>query len=226
MKILVVEDEKLISNAICKILTDEAYITDAVYNGEDAIYYASHETYDLIILDIMLPVINGTEVLKKIRELKINTPVLMLTAKNTIEDKVENLKLGADDYMTKPFDMRELLARTSALTRRSGNLAINKIDYGDLSLDLNSCVLVCGEKSISLTKKEFEVVKMMFKNSKMTIAKELLISNIWGINSQAGENSVEAYISFIRKKLRYLGSNVKIKNLQNIGYRLEVSEND
>lgn len=226
MKILVIEDEKLISDAICKILTDEAYITDVVYNGEDAIYYASHETYDLIILDIMLPVINGTEVLKKIRELKINTPVLMLTAKNTIEDKVENLKLGADDYMTKPFDMRELLARTSALTRRSGNLAINKIDYGDLSLDLNSCVLVCGEKSISLTKKEFEVVKMMSKNSKMTIAKELLISNIWGINLQAGENSVEAYISFIRKKLRYLGSNVKIKNLQNIGYRLDVSEND
>ncbi len=223
MKILVVEDEHMISDAVCKILQDAGYYTDAVYDGEDALYYIKEEQYDLIILDIMLPLLDGTEVLKKVRAEGNSTPILMLTAKNTIPDKVYGLNSGADDYMTKPFDSDELLARVNALTRRTGNIIINNIEYGDLCLELDNAVLRCGEASIRLTKKEFEVLKMMFINSDMTMTKEKLIVNIWGIDSDTTENNVEAYISFIRKKFKYLGSKAAIKNIQGIGYRLEMT---
>lgn len=148
----------------------------------------------------------------------------MLTAKNTIPDKVFGLNSGADDYMTKPFDADELLARIGALTRRTGNVIIGKLDFGDLSLDLNTAMLFCGESSIQLTKKEFRVLKMLFANSNMTLTKENLIVNIWGEDSDTTENNVEAYISFIRKKIRYLGSGVSIKNIQGIGYRPEFTK--
>lgn len=221
MNILIVEDEKLISDAICKILQDEGYGTDAVYDGEDAVYYIKEGQYDLIILDIMLPVFDGIEVLKKIRSGGINTPVLMLTAKNTIPDKVRGLNTGADDYMTKPFDSDELLARVNALTRRTGNIVIDNLLYGDLKLDLNSAKLYCRENSIQLTKKEFKVLKVLFSNPKITVTKESLIIKVWGTESDTTENNVEAYISFIRKKIKYLESDVAIKNVQGIGYRLE-----
>ena len=223
MKILVVEDEKLISDAVCKILGDAGYFTDAVFDGEDALYYIGEASYDLIILDIMLPRLDGVQVLKEMRSKGIGTPVLMLTAKNTVADKVCGLNTGADDYMTKPFDSAELLARVNALTRRKGSLVMDGIDFADLHLDLNSAVLSCGESSIQLTKKEFAVLKMMFSNSAMTITKESLITGIWGFDSDATENNVEAYISFIRKKIRYLSSAVTIKNIQGIGYRLEAN---
>ena len=221
MKVLVVEDERLISDAVCKILADEGYYTDAVYDGEDALYYIKEEKYDLIILDIMLPLIDGTVVLKRMCAAKNSTPVLMLTAKNTIPDKVSGLNLGADDYMTKPFDSDELSARANALTRRVGSIVMNDIRFGDLRLDLNSAVLYRDDASIQLTKKEFEVLKMMFVNSGMTMTKESLIVNIWGADSDTTENNVEAYISFIRKKIKYLHSDVSIKNIQGIGYRLK-----
>lgn len=226
MKILVVEDEKMISDAVCKILEDAGFYTDAVYDGEDALYYIKEAKYDLIILDIMLPLIDGTEILKRTRTRGNSTPILMLTAKNTIPDKVLGLNSGADDYMTKPFDADELLARVSALTRRTGNVIIGKLDFGDLSLDLNTAILSCGESSIQLTKKEYSVLKMLLANSGMTLTKENLIVNIWGEDSDTTENNVEAYISFIRKKIRYLGSNVRIKNIQGIGYRPEFTGED
>ena len=226
MKILVVEDEKMISDAVCKILEDAGFYTDAVYDGEDALYYIKEAKYDLIILDIMLPLIDGTEILKRTRTRGNSTPILMLTAKNTIPDKVLGLNSGADDYMTKPFDADELLARVSALTRRTGNVIIGKLDFGDLSLDLNTAILSCGERSIQLTKKEYSVLKMLLANSGMTLTKENLIVNIWGEDSDTTENNVEAYISFIRKKIRYLGSNVRIKNIQGIGYRPEFTGED
>ncbi len=221
MKILVAEDEKLISNAVCKLLQDEGFYTDAVYNGEDAVYYLQEERYDLIILDIMLPPPDGIEILKIARQSGINTPILMLTAKNTIPDKVCGLNSGADDYMTKPFDSDELLARVNALTRRTGKLILEDISYGDLRLELHSAILYCGANSIQLTKKEFEVLKMLLKNANITVTKENLIVNIWGADSDTTENNVEAYISFIRKKIKYLNSNVSIKNIQGIGYRME-----
>ena len=226
MKILVVEDEKMISDAVCKILEDAGFYTDAVYDGEDALYYIKEAKYDLIILDIMLPLIDGTEILKRTRTRGNSTPILMLTAKNTIPDKVLGLNSGADDYMTKPFDADELLARVGALTRRTGNVIIGKLDFGDLSLDLNTAILSCGESSIQLTKKEYSVLKMLLANSGMTLTKENLIVNIWGEDSDTTENNVEAYISFIRKKIRYLGSNVRIKNIQGIGYRPEFTGGD
>ena len=226
MKILVVEDEKMISDAVCKILGDAGYYTDAVYDGEDALYYINEAKYDLIILDIMLPLIDGTEILKRVRSAGNSTPILMLTAKNTIPDKVLGLNSGADDYMTKPFDADELLARVGALTRRTGNIIIGKINFGDLSLDLSTAILSCGESSIQLTKKEFSVLKMLLANPNMTMTKENLIVNIWGDDSDTTENNVEAYISFIRKKIRYLGSKVQIKNTQGIGYRPEYTEGE
>ncbi len=221
MKILVVEDDRLISDAVCKILQDSGFYTDAVYDGDDAVYYIKEENYDLIILDIMLPVFDGIEVLKKTRQAGVNTPILMLTAKNTIHDKVCGLNSGADDYMTKPFDSEELLARVNALTRRTGNIIIDTLEYGDLKINLNSAVLFCGDNSIQPTKKEFEVLKMLFKNSNMTVTKESIIVNVWGLESDTTENNVEAYISFIRKKIKYLNSCVSIKNIQGIGYHLE-----
>ena len=224
MKILVVEDEKMISAAVCKILADSGYMTDAVYDGEDALYYINEEKYDLIILDIMLPKLDGTQVLAKMRSRGDSTPVLMLTAKNTVADKVSGLNTGADDYMTKPFDSEELLARVNALTRRVGSIVMDSAEYGDLRLDLNSATLHRGDSSIQLTKKEFEVLRMLIINSSMIITKDKLISDIWGVDSDATENNVEAYISFVRKKIRHLGSAVTIKNIQGIGYRLEGGE--
>lgn len=224
MKILVVEDEKLISDAVCRLLSDAGYFTDAVYDGEDALYYIGNEKYDLVILDIMLPLLDGTKVLSKMRAGGNGTPVLMLTAKNTVPDKVLGLNTGADDYMTKPFDSSELIARVNALTRRTGKLMMGSMEYGDLRLDLNSAVLFRGQNSIQLTKKEFEVLKALFANSEMTLTKESLIVNIWGSDSDTTENNVEAYISFIRKKIKYLGSRVSVKNIQSVGYRLEFAE--
>ena len=224
MKILVVENERMISDAVCKILADAGFYTDAVYDGEDALYYIAQAKYDLIILDIMLPLVDGTEVLRKTRAAGNGTPILMLTAKNTIPDKVLGLNVGADDYVTKPFDAGELVARVNALTRRTGSVIVDTLGFGDLRLDLNKALLCRGENSIRLTKKELGVLKMLFANSNMTLTKENLIVNIWGEESDTTENNVEAYISFIRKKIRYLGSGVRIKNIQGIGYRPEFEE--
>ena len=221
MNILLVEDERPLSNAVKKILEQNGYYVDAVYDGMSAVEYTDGIDYGLIILDVMLPGMDGFEVVEALRKKGVNTPVLMLTARTTVSDKVEGLNAGADDYMTKPFDTEELLARVRALNRRTGEVIIDQIRYEDLTLDTVSAVLSCGERSVQLSRKEFEVLKMFLCNPKMTFTKDLLIVNVWGADSEATDNNVEVYISFIRKKLKFLGSRVMIRNLHRIGYRME-----
>lgn len=221
MKILIVEDEISLANALQQILQNEGNFVDAVYDGENALYYASNFEYNLIILDVMLPKLNGFEVVATLRKKNISTPVLMLTARTTTGDKVTGLNCGADDYLTKPFDTEELIARVNALTRRTGEVILNTLTYSDLTLDLKSAQLSCNNNSVQLSHKEFEVARIFFSNPKMTITKESLIINVWGIDSDATDNNVEAYVSFLRKKIKFLKSAVSIKNIQKIGYRLE-----
>ena len=222
MNILLVEDEVSLSNAVKKLLEQRGYFVDAVYDGLSAVDYATGMDYNLIILDVMLPRMDGFEVLRVLRAQGVHAPILMLTARGTVPDKVTGLNGGADDYMTKPFDTEELLARVNALTRRTGEVIVNDVRYEDLALDVQSAVLRCGPESVQLSKKEFEVMKTFLYNPTMTITKDALISNVWGIESEATDNNVEVYISFLRKKLKYLKSRVSIRNLQKIGYRLEV----
>jgi len=221
MNILLVEDEIALSNAVKKILEQQGYFVDAVYDGGDAVDYARGMEYGLIILDVMLPGMDGFEVLRTLRRGGLSTPILMLTARSTVPDKVEGLNSGADDYMTKPFASEELLARVGALTRRTGEVIVDKIDFADLSLDVKSAVLTCGDKRVQLSRKEFEVLRLFLYDPSATITKDSLIINVWGGDSDASDNNVEVYISFIRKKLRFLRSEVTIRNVQKIGYRLE-----
>lgn len=224
MKILLVEDEVALSNAVKKLLEQKGYLVDAVYDGLSAVDCAEILPYDLLIVDIMLPGLNGIQVVERLRKHNLKTPVLMLTARTAISDKVTGLNVGADDYMTKPFHSEELLARVGALTRRKGEIVLNDVRYGDLSLNIESAVLSRGDDSVQLSHKESEVLKVFLYNPTMTITTELLISRVWGDDSEATDNNVEVYISFIRKKLKYLKSNVAIKKLPKIGYRLEVNE--
>lgn len=221
MNILIVEDEISLANALKQILIKAGYFVDAVHDGEAAVDYAKGFSYDLIILDAMLPKYDGFEVLHILRKDGLNTPILMLTARALVSDKVKGLNAGADDYMTKPFDTEEMLARVGALTRRTGKIAVQEISFCDLVLDLTSALLSCKENSIQLSQKEFKVAKLLLSNPKATITKESIIVNVWGIDSEATDNNVEAYISFLRKKLKYLQSSVSIKNIQKLGYRLE-----
>ena len=224
MNILLVEDEVALSNAVKKILEQKGWYVDAVYDGPSAIDYAKGMEYQLIILDVMLPLLDGFEVLRILRKDGVHTPILMLTARAAIPDKVAGLNSGADDYMTKPFDTEELLARVGALTRRTGEVIVDSIDFEDLSLDIKSAALRCGSESVQLSRKEFDVMKIFLYNPTMTVTKETLIVNAWGADSEATDNNVEVYISFLRKKLRYLRSRVTIRNIQRIGYRLEAEK--
>ena len=207
MNLLIVEDEAALAGALEHILQKAGHQTDWVSDGQSALDYIRGFSYDLVLLDIMLPKLDGISVLRQIRSEGIQTPVLMLTARTTVPDKVTGLNAGADDYLTKPFDPEELLARINAMTRRKGAMVLSEITYEDLTLDLNTVTLRRGSRDVQL---------------KMTYSKELLISKGWGMDSEATDNNVEAYISFLRKKLRFLGSRVTIRNLQKIGYRLEV----
>ncbi|MGI6264485.1 MAG: response regulator transcription factor [Acutalibacteraceae bacterium] len=222
MQILLVEDDKLLSNAVKKILEQQGHFVDAVYDGVSAVDYADGADYDLIILDGMLPKMDGFEVVRSLRQKKLAVPVLMLTARAATADKVTGLNSGADDYMTKPFETEELLARVNALTRRKGEVVVDRVQVGDLSLDVRAATLYRGAESVRLSHKEFEVLKAFFYNPTMTMTKETLINKAWGMDSDATDNNVEVYVSFLRKKLKYLGSTVTIRNLQKIGYRLEV----
>ncbi len=224
MQILVVEDELSLAKAIKKILEQHGFFVDTVHDGLSAIDYAKGMEYNLIILDVMLPRLDGFEVVRILRKDGISTPILMLTARTATADKVTGLNEGADDYMTKPFDTAELLARVGALTRRRGEVMVNSIKYADLSLDLQSAILSRGDASVQLSHKEFEVLRTFLSNPTMTVPTETLLINAWGMDSEATDNNVEVYVSFIRKKLKYLKSGVSIKKIQKIGYRLEVLE--
>ncbi len=222
MNLLIVEDEAALAGALEHILRKAGNLTDWVADSQSALDYIRGCSYDLVLLDIMLPKLDGISVLRQIRSEGIQTPVLLLTARATVPDKVLGLNAGADDYLTKPFDPEELLARIGAMTRRKGAMVLNELSYEDLTLDLNTVTLRCGKRDVQLSPKEFEIARLMLTQPQMTFSKDLLITKGWGMDSEATDNNVEAYISFLRKKLRFLGSRVTIRNLQKIGYRLEV----
>ena len=224
MNILIVEDERRLAEALEQIMREQRYTVDAVDNGDDGLDYGLSGQYDLIILDIMLPRRDGYEVARELRRADIATPILMLTARDEISDKVTGLDCGADDYMTKPFDSSELLARVRALTRRRGAVDLEEISCGDLVLSLATYDLRCGAKTIHLSFKEFEIIKILMQNPLVYIAKEDLICKVWGALSDAEDNNVEAYISFLRKKLQFLGSRSVIATQRKVGYRLEENQ--
>ncbi len=222
MKILIVEDDENLALAIAQILNEQKYQTEIAYNGEDGLDYALHDNYDLILLDIMLPKLDGFSLVKKLRQNKNNSPVIMLTAKDDIHSKITGLDSGADDYITKPFVKEELLARIRANVRRQGDVIINTLSFCDLNLDLDTAILSCNTKSIQLSFKEFSILKILLVHPNLVISKEVLIDKVWGNESEAEANNVEAYISFLRKKFQFIGTKVSINTLRRLGYRLEV----
>ncbi len=221
MRILLVEDEKRLADAIEYILKKNKYIVDVISNGEDGLDYSLSNVYDLIILDIMLPKLNGIEILKNIRKNKLDIPVLFLTAKTTIQDKIQAFNSGADDYLTKPFETEELLLRVRAMLRRKKEIIESTISFSDLILNLENYTLSCNDKTVSLSLKEFHIMNIFITNNKNTISKEHLIEKIWGFEKDVEYNNVEVYISYLRKKLASINSKVKIKTFRGIGYYLE-----
>ena len=223
MRILLVEDEVPLAEAIAQILKKENYTVDLVHDGESGLDYALSNIYDLILLDIMLPKQDGLMVLKQLRKDGILTPVLLLTAKGEISDKVSGLDSGADDYLAKPFAKEELLARLRALLRRKGELIPTKgLQYGDILLDHDRLLLRKEESEINLTLKEADLMEFLILRKGLIASKELIIEKLWGFDSEAEHNNVEVYISFLRKKLSFLKSEVGIKTTRGIGYSLEV----
>lgn len=199
MKLLIIEDEKLLADSLKILFQSKGFETDVVYDGENGEQYTMLNIYDLIILDVMLPVMDGYQVAKKNRSKRNATPILMLTAKSDIEDKVNGLNSGADYYLTKPFDARELLACVNALLRRQGS-QVNELTFGNTRLDLEAASLICGENSVRLSAREFDVMRMLMVSGTNNISKETLLTKVWGYDSEAVENHVEAYVSFLRKK--------------------------
>lgn len=226
MRVLIVEDEIRLAEALVQIMSEQKYSADMVHDGQDGLLHAISNQYDVIVLDVMLPKLNGFEVVREMRNQKIATPVIMLTAKDEMVDKITGLDCGADDYMTKPFVPEELLARIRALSRRQGEVALEEISFHDLTLNLSTHDLYRGIKSIRLGFKEFEVLKILMSNPKSVITKDTLITKVWGTDSDAEDNNVEAYISFLRKKFFFLGSSVEIATLRKVGYKLEAVTND
>lgn len=223
MKLLLCEDEKPLSNALTAILKRNNYSVDAVYNGEDALDYilSDEAAYDAVILDIMMPKKDGLTVLKEIRAKGKSVPVLILTAKTEIDDKVKGLDLGADDYLTKPFASEELLARIRSITRRSGEVKENTLRFRDLSLDRDRFELSAPKGSLPLTSKEFQIMEAFMLNPSTVLSPEKLMDRIWGFDSETEINVVWTYISYLRKKLKKLDSKVNIKVVRNVGYMLE-----
>ncbi len=225
MRILIIEDEVHLTEALTQILKQHHYAVDVVHNGEDGYDYALSDIYDVILLDIMLPKMNGISLLKKLRQENITTPVLMLTAKGEIADKVDGLDSGADDYLAKPFATEELLARIRAISRRKGELLqANSLKFGDIELNTSNLKLSGCYGEVKLTLKESELLEFLILRKSMVTSKELIIEKLWGFDSDVEHNHVEVYISFLRKKLSFLKSNVVINTLRGLGYSLEVHE--
>ena len=222
MKVLIVEDEYGIADAVRDTLEDENFECMIAPNGLQGLEEALTGIYDLILLDVMLPKMNGFEVLKELQKEKIETPVIMLTAKQELEDKLEGLEHGADDYITKPFHMKELIARIKVVIKRKSNLEdLEEITYGDLTLNKKQGLLTSNQKEIQISGKELDLIEFLLINKDHIIEKDLLQDKIWGYDSDALYNSVEVYISFLRKKLKTLGSTVKIVTVRGLGYKLE-----
>ena len=221
MKILLIEDDILLAQSLRTMLEGKGFEVEAVHNGEDGREYALLGIYDLLILDVMIPGLDGFEVARQVRASRCATPILMLTARSAIEDRIQGLNAGADYYLTKPFDIRELLACINALLRRQG-AQIDELRYGNTALDLSSGLLVCGEKSVRLSAREFDVMRFLLQAGDRITPKETILARVWGYDSNAVENHVEVYVGFLRKKLRSIGSNVRIEAIRRLGYHLEV----
>ena len=223
MKILVIEDERALADSLKTLLEGKGFDVELAYDGETGAEYAMLGVYDLLILDVMIPNLNGYQVARQVRARRCTTPILMLTAKSDTQDRIEGLNAGADYYLTKPFDSRELLACINALLRRQGT-QVDELTFGNTGLDLASGMLVCGEKSIRLTAREFDVMRFLLQAQGRILSKEVLLSRIWGYESNAVENHVEVYVGFLRKKLRRIDSNVRIEAIRRLGYHLEVDK--
>ncbi|MDO4302075.1 MAG: response regulator transcription factor [Clostridia bacterium] len=228
MRILVIEDEIYLCEALVQILKGQNYIVDFDTDGESGLDDGLTGIYDVIVLDIMLPKLNGIELLKRLRENNIKTPVILLTAKGDINDKVEGLDSGADDYLAKPFNTNELLARIRALGRRRGEISENNsvIIYNDILLNTAEMKMMSGNKEVSLTLKEKDLMEYLMINSEKVISKERIIEKLWGFNSEAEGNYVEVYISFIRKKLKLINSGTSVYTVRGAGYILKKGENN
>ncbi|MBQ1862847.1 MAG: response regulator transcription factor [Clostridia bacterium] len=221
MKVLLAEDEKRMNRALCEIMRQEGYDVISVDNGEDALYEAESGIYDLIVLDVMMPGMNGYSVAKKTRAAGVRTPILMLTAKGELDDKVEGLDSGADDYLTKPFMTKELLARLRALARRNLPTNDGSLSYGDITLDLKNAVLSCDNgQSVRLGEKELRILEYLIANSDRILNREQIALKIWGYENDSEYNNVEVYMSFARKKLAFVESRCEIKAVRGIGYEL------
>ena len=231
MQVLIVEDDKPLAQALAQILTDNGYSVDTVHDGADGLAYAQIGIYDVVVLDLMLPKMNGFDVVAQLRRDRIATPVLLLTARDTVPDKIQGLDSGADDYMTKPFSPAELMAHLRALTRRQGEVVFETLTGGDLELNLESEDLICHgqdgqQRSIHLSHREFQCAQVLLANFGTVVTRTSLISKVWGYDSYAEDNSVEAYVSFLRKKLRFLKSQTQIKTLRKVGYSLTMGKQD
>jgi len=223
MKILIIEDDKALSDSLRHLLEGKGFDVEIAYDGETGSEYAMLGVYDLLILDVMMPNMNGYQVARQVRARRCSTPILMLTAKSELQDRIEGLNAGADYYLTKPFDSRELLACINALLRRQGG-QVDEMTCGNTALDLSSCMLLCGQRSVQLSAREFDVMRLLLQSRGGNLSKEAILSRVWGYDSNAVENHVEVYISFLRKKLASIGSNLRIVSLRRLGYRLEVDE--
>lgn len=223
MKILIVEDEKLLADSLAILLRSKGFEVETVYDGISGEEYAELGIYDLLILDVMMPGIDGLKVAKHVRASHNGVPILMLTARSSLEDRIAGLNAGADYYLTKPFDTRELLACVNALLRRQGG-QVNEMTCGNTTLDLGSCKLINGDRNVRLSSREFEVMRLLMQEQSRNLSKESILARVWGYDSNAVENHVEVYVGFLRKKLASIGSNVKIVAIRRQGYHLETDE--
>ena len=223
MKILIVEDEVLLANSLKTLLEKKGFTVEVAYVGETGKEYAETGVYDLLILDVMMPKLNGYDLARQVRAERCATPILMLTAKGELEDRIEGLNAGADYYLTKPFDTRELLACINALLRRQGD-QVDELRFGNTALDLASGMLVCGAERVRLSAKEFDIMRFLLQSKGNNLSKEVLLARVWGFDSNAVENHVEVYVGFLRKKLASIGSNVRIEAVRRLGYHLEVAD--
>ena len=223
MKILLVEDNSQLNKALSTLLKRSSYLVDSAFDGEEALYFINEYKYDVIVLDIMLPKIDGLEVLKRARDKGVETPIIMLTAKSTFEDRIAGLDLGADDYLAKPFNTGELLARIRALGRRKTKEFINEkaITFGDIAIDTNNFRVNCGEKVVDLSKKEMDILLLLIKNNGKIISQEALVRDAWDSESFSTNENLYVFISYLRKKLEEIGSKTKIKSIRYQGYYLE-----
>lgn len=226
MRILLIEDEKRMAQALCQILRDEKYDTEHYDNGIDGLMAGEKNIYDVIILDVMLPGLNGYEIAKGLRSKGINTPILMLTAKADVDDKVMGLDSGADDYLTKPFMMKELLARLRALTRRNTGNFDASLSFGDILIDSNNLTLSCvaNGQSVRLSEKEYRILEYFISNSGQILTREQFALKLWGYENDAEYNNVEVYMSFTRKKLSFVGAKTTIKAVRGVGYELRYDD--